>query len=63
MGVRPRLRAGAGRRLAHISFEAGPDDDVDVILASGRRSIEVEVFCNGGVPVVSDREVKFLPDR
>ncbi|WP_370248263.1 hypothetical protein [Nocardioides sp.] len=44
-----------------VSYEPGPDDDVDAVFASGRRSVELEVFCLDGVPTVSDREVKTLP--
>jgi len=45
-----------------VSYEEGPDDDVDAVFASGRRSIEIEVYCNLGRPVIGDREVKTLPD-
>lgn len=51
--------AAAGWRV--VSYEPGPDDDVDAVFASGRRSVELEVFCLDGVPTVSDREVKTLP--
>jgi hypothetical protein len=39
-----------------ISFEPGPDDDVDALFARGDRSLEVEVFCNRGRPTVADVE-------
>jgi hypothetical protein len=45
-----------------VSFEQGPDDDVDAVFSSGRRSIEIEVYCNLGRPVIGDREVKTLPE-
>lgn len=45
-----------------ISFESGPDDDVDAIFVSGERSIEVEVFCNRGVPTVAEVERKTLAE-
>ena len=45
-----------------VSFEAGPDDDVDAVFAKGDRSIEVEVFCNRGEPTVSDLERNELPE-
>jgi len=45
-----------------VSFESGPDDDVDAVFAQGDRSIEVEVFCNRGEPTVSDLERNELPD-
>ncbi|QWF24364.1 hypothetical protein KM427_12085 [Nocardioides sp. LMS-CY] len=50
----------AGWRV--VSYEEGPDDDVDAVFASGDRSIEIEVYCNQGRPAVGDREVKTLPD-
>lgn len=45
-----------------VSFESGPDDDVDAVFSKGGRSIEVEVFCNRGEPTVSDLERNELPD-
>ncbi|MDO9456808.1 hypothetical protein [Nocardioides sp.] len=45
-----------------ISYEQGPDDDVDATFASGDRSVELDVYCNSGVPTLSDREVNTLPD-
>ncbi len=45
-----------------VGYEQGPDDDVDAVFASGDRSIELEVYCNGGVPTLSDVEDKTLPD-
>lgn len=43
-----------------VSFEPGPDDDVDAVFANGDRSIEVEVFCNRGVPTLAELEHKTL---
>lgn len=43
-----------------ISYEPGPDDDVDAVFSSGRRSVELEVFCNRGIPTQADYEVKEL---
>ncbi|MFT4010506.1 MAG: hypothetical protein QM655_10745 [Nocardioidaceae bacterium] len=45
-----------------VSFERGPDDDVDAVFARGRRSIELEVYCNQGRPTIGDQEVKTLLD-
>ena len=45
-----------------VSYERGPDDDVDAVFARGDRSIELEVYCNQGHPTIGDREVKTLPD-
>lgn len=39
-----------------ISFERGPDDDVDALFAKGDGSLEVEVFCNRGRPTLADIE-------
>lgn len=44
-----------------VSFEQGPDDDVDAVFVSGRRSIEVEVYCNRGRPRLGETEEKVLP--
>lgn len=35
-----------------ISFEEGPDDDVDAVFSNGRRSQELEIYCNLGRPVL-----------
>lgn len=45
-----------------VSYEPGPDDDVDAVFARNGDSIEVEVFCNQGRPTLSDLERKTLPD-
>jgi hypothetical protein len=50
----------AGWRV--VSYEQGPDDDVDAVFASGSRSVELEVFCDAGRPTISDREDKTLPE-
>ena len=39
-----------------VSFEEGPDDDVDAVFTQPGRSVEVEVYCNQGVPTVGDVE-------
>ncbi|WP_370289789.1 hypothetical protein [Nocardioides sp.] len=44
-----------------VSFEQGPDDDVDAVFVSGRRSIEIEVYCNRGRPRLGETEEKVLP--
>lgn len=49
----------AGWRV--VSYEEGPDDDVDAVFARGDRSVELEVYCNQGRPTIGDREVKTLP--
>ncbi len=45
-----------------VSYETGPDDDVDAVFARAAESIEIEVFCNRGVPTVADLERKTLPE-
>lgn len=45
-----------------VSFEPGPDDDVDVVFSSGARSVDLELFCNRGRPTVSELERNTLPD-
>lgn len=45
-----------------VSYEPGPDDDVDAVFAHRGRSIEIEVYCNQGRPTISDLERKALPD-
>lgn len=45
-----------------VSFEPGPDDDVDAVFSNGNRSIEIEVFCNRGRPTISDLEFNSLSD-
>lgn len=59
-GVEARPDTAAGWRV--VSYERGPDDDVDAVFAQGPRTIEVEVFCNRGRPTVSDREEHVLED-
>ncbi|MEP9364596.1 hypothetical protein ABLE68_16640 [Nocardioides sp. CN2-186] len=46
-----------------VSYEPGPDDDVDAVFAKRSRSIELEVYCNRGRPTIGDREYKTLPDE
>ncbi|WP_432478140.1 hypothetical protein [Nocardioides sp. GXQ0305] len=45
-----------------VSFEEGPDDDVDAVFSSRDRSFDVEVFCNQGRPTVAEIEPATLPD-
>jgi hypothetical protein len=45
-----------------VSFESGPDDDVDAVFSNGRRSFDLEVFCNRGEPTVAEIEENTLPD-
>ena len=45
-----------------MSFEPGPDDDVDAVFANAGRSVELEVFCNRGTPTLAEIERHDLPD-
>ena len=59
-GVEVRPDTAAGWRI--VQFERGPDDDVDAVFANRGRSIDVEVFCNQGVPTVAEIERHELPE-
>lgn len=50
LGLEARPDREAGWRT--ISFEEGPDDDVDAVFSDGRRAQELEVYCNLGRPEV-----------
>jgi hypothetical protein len=60
LGVEARPDKQAGWRV--VSYESGPDDDVDAVFANRDRSIEVEVYCNGSEPTIADLERNTLPD-
>ena len=60
LGLDARPDRAAGWRV--VSYETGPDDDVDAVFANRDRSIELEVFCNRGEPTVGDLERNTLPD-
>lgn len=59
-GVAARPDRPAGWRV--VSYEQGPDDDVDAVFSDGRRSFDLEVFCNRGTPTVAEVEENTLPD-
>ena len=59
-GVEALPDQAAGWRV--VSFERGPDDDVDAVFAQERRSIDIEVFCNRGVPTLAEVERNELPE-
>lgn len=52
VGVRPD--EAAGWRV--VSWEKGPDDDVDAVFSNGRSSVDLEVFCNRGRPTLAELE-------
>ena len=53
-GIRVEANKAAGWSV--LSYEKGPDDDVDAVFTQPGRSVEVEVYCNQGVPTVGDVE-------
>lgn len=54
VGVDARPDSAAG--WSTVSIDRGPDDDVDAVFQNGLRSIEIEVFCNQGIPTVAEIE-------
>lgn len=58
VGVRPDR--DAGWRI--VSWEKGPDDDVDAVFSDGRNSVDLEVFCNRGRPTLAELERNTLGD-
>lgn len=44
-----------------VSYEPGPDDDVDAVFSNGASSVDLEVFCNRGRPEVAEMERNELP--
>ena len=60
LGLDARPDRAAGWRV--VSYETGPDDDVDAVFANKDRSIELEVYCNRGEPTIGDLERNTLPD-
>lgn len=53
-GIRARAAVAAGWRV--VSYEKGPDDDVDAVFSDGDNSVDLEVFCNRGRPTVAEIE-------
>ena len=58
VGVRPDRAAG----WRVVSWEKGPDDDVDAVFSDGRNSVDLEVFCNRGRPTLAELERNTLGD-
>ena len=52
VGVRPDREAG----WRIVSWEKGPDDDVDAVFSDGQNSVDLEVFCNRGRPTLAELE-------
>lgn len=61
IAVDSRPDEAAGWRT--VSYEPGPDDDIDAVFSNGRRSQEVEIYCNLGRPVLSEVENHTIPDQ
>ncbi len=59
-GVAARPDRAAGWRV--VSWEKGPDDDVDAVFSDGRNSVDLEVFCNRGRPTLAELERNTLGD-
>ena len=59
VGVRPDRAAG----WRVVSWEKGPDDDVDAVFSDGRNSVDLEVFCNRGPPPLAELERNTLGDE
>ncbi len=59
-GVAARPDRAAGWRV--VSWEKGPDDDVDAVFSNGRNSVDLEVFCNRGRPALAEIERNTLGD-
>ena len=57
-GFEPRPAAG----WRTVTFETGPDDDVDATFESAESIIEVEIYCNGGRPTVAEEELGTRPE-
>ena len=45
-----------------VSWEKGPDDDVDAVFSDGQNSVDLEVFCNRGRPTLAELERNTLGD-
>lgn len=45
-----------------VTFERGPDDDVDAVFLNGDTSIDVEVFCDRGQPTIAEVERHVLTE-
>ncbi len=60
-GVEARPATAQGWRV--VSYEKGPDDDVDAVFSDGRNSVDLEVFCNRGQPTVAEMERNTLGEE
>ena len=60
IGVETLPNTAAGWRT--VSYEPGPDDDIDAVFSNGRRTQELEIYCNQGRPVLAEIENNAIPD-
>jgi hypothetical protein len=54
-------QAAPGWRV--LSVELGPDDDVEAVFGTSRRTVELEVFCDAGRPALAELERNEVPAR
>ena len=54
VGVSVRANRQEGWQV--LSFEPGPDEDVDALFTDGSRTAEIEVYCLQGRPTIDDIE-------
>jgi hypothetical protein len=52
-------RTAPGWRV--VTYETGPDDDVDATFESADSIIEIEIYCNGGRPALAEQEIGTRP--
>ena len=53
-GIEATAEKATGWRV--VSYEPGPDADVDAVFVTRDRSVDIEVFCNRGKPTVAEIE-------
>lgn len=61
IGVDARPDVAAGWRT--VSYEPGPDDDIDAVFSNDTRTQELEIYCNQGRPVLAEIEDNTLPEE
>lgn len=55
VGVAITPDRAAGWRV--VSYDGGPDEDVEAVLVRGGHTAEIEIFCNRGVPTVAELDL------
>ncbi|WP_134767613.1 hypothetical protein [Nocardioides sp. 1609] len=56
------IRADPAAGWTTVLLDTEADDDIEAVFSSGPRSIEIEFYCDGGRPTVSDFEDQTLSD-